>query len=100
MTAVTRTRPPLSTSNRVILGLHGAAALAFTVVGLIQAHDPGWANLQRIVILFMFALWAGGIVLMGVIARVAMSNNLGRNVLLLAGPFIGLAALVMRSYMA
>lgn len=98
MTTETRTRPPLSRSNQVILGLHGLAALVFSVVGFVQSNDPGWADLQRILVLFMFALWAGGIVLMAVIARYVLTRTWSRNVLLLAGPFVGLAILIGRSY--
>jgi hypothetical protein len=98
MTTESRTRPPLSKPAWVILGLHGVAALVFVVVALIQSNDPGWATLQRIVALFMFALWGGGIVLMGVIARYVISSGWGRLVLLLAGPFIGLAFLIGSQY--
>ncbi|NNF64888.1 MAG: hypothetical protein HKN07_11615 [Acidimicrobiia bacterium] len=92
-------RPPLSTVDRTILALHGIVATVLGIISFASATDPGFGSLQRIVIVMLVGLWIGGVVLMGVIARYAISSVAGRIALLLVGPFIGIALLMGRSYL-
>jgi hypothetical protein len=94
------TRPPLSRTDRVILGLHGFAATGLAIAGIMGSTDPDWADLQRSIVLFLYAVWVGGIALKGVIARCTMSSRWGRLGLLTAGPFIGLALLAGRGFLS
>ena len=97
-TAPTRTpRPPLSTVDRTILALHVLVATVLGVISFASATDPGFGDLQRVVVVMLFALWIGGVALMGVIARYAISSVWGRVALLVFGPFIGIALLMGRS---
>lgn len=96
---VKRPRRPLSRLDRAILGLHGAVAGVIGVVGFLQANDPDWGGLQRLAIVMLIGLWAGGIVAMAAIARL-VSNQWARAAILFAGPFLGIAAVIGRSMLA
>lgn len=80
----------LSTIDRTILSVHGLAAAVVGIVGLIGANDPSWGDLQRFVIVMLIGMWVAGIVVMGLVARF-VPNQWARTVILLAGPFIGIA---------
>ena len=90
-----RPRRPLSRVDRAILALHGLGAVTVGVVGFFDVSE-GWEALQRIVVLMMVALWFGGIVAMGYLAQLIFNPWL-RLTVLLAGPFIGIAALVIQA---
>ena len=66
-------RRPLSTVDRAILTIHGLVAGVVGVIAFVGANDPGWGDLQRLVIVMLIGLWAAGIVAMSVFAR--MVNN-------------------------
>lgn len=101
MSTETVTKPakrPFSTADRALLALHVLAVVVFVIYGWFTANDPGWATLQRIVILMMAGLWAGGIAFIGLISRM-IDNKWGRWAILLGGPFIGLAVLILQQYL-
>lgn len=99
MTTISKTtRRYLSNLDLGILALHCSALV---VVGLFAFGDldPNWAGLQIAVIVMMLGLWAGGIVVTALIARV-LTKPWARAAILLAGPFVGLAVLVGTSWFA
>jgi hypothetical protein len=90
-------RGNLSKFDLGILALHLLGALVTGIAGFVDV-DPDWAGLQRVVVVMIIGLWLGGIVIMAVIAgRVA--SQWARAAILLAGPFIGIAVLVVSSTM-
>lgn len=93
MVTTADSRRPLSAFERVVIALHCVAAGVVGVVGFASATDPGWRDLQRLLILMLIGLWVGGIVAMAVIARL-VNNKWGRAAILLAGPFLGIVLLV------
>ena len=96
VTTNTQSRRPLSRIDRGILALHGLVAAGVGVAGFIGANDPDWGDVQRLVIVMLIGLWAGGIAIMAVLARL-VSNPWGRAAVLLAGPFAGIALVFGRS---
>lgn len=94
-TVVSTYRGNLSKFDLGILALHALGAAVTGIIGFIEV-DPDWAAVQRIVIVMMVGLWAGGIVVMAAIAR-RVSRQWARAAILLAGPFIGLGVLVASS---
>ncbi len=92
-----RPRRPLSRIDLGILGLHVLAALTVGVIGFFDVSE-GWETLQRIVVGMMVALWFGGILAMGYLARIIYNPWL-RMAILLGGPLIGIAALVLQAQM-
>ena len=94
-TSSRRPRRPLSRVDLAILGLHAVGAVILGVSGFFNVTE-GWETLQRIVVLMMVALWAGGILAMSYLARVIFNPWIRLSVLL-AGPFIGIAALVVQA---
>lgn len=93
------TRRPFSKADRAILALHLLALVVVTVSGLIGANDPGWAALQRIVILMLAGIWAGGIALISVLSRL-VDNQYARWAILLVGPLVGLVLIVVSQYLS
>jgi hypothetical protein len=83
--------------DRAILAVHLLLAIVFGVYGLVDASDA--ASLQRLVVLILLALWVGGIVIMGVVARFISIRWL-RTMVLLVGPFLGIAVLVVAARLA
>lgn len=90
-----RPRRPLSRIDLGILALHGLAAVIVGVNGFLDVSE-GWEALQRIVVAMMVALWFAGIVAMGYLARIVFNPWL-RMAILLAGPLVGIAALVLQA---
>ena len=86
----------LSKLENAIIALHAVFACGVGVVGFLQANDPGFGDLQRLVILMMIGLWAAGIVAMAVIARL-IANQWVRIAVLLVGPFVGIVLIVANS---
>ncbi len=86
-------RPPLTTIDKAILTLHGLTAAVVGVIALFSVTDPEFGGLQRIVIVMMIGMWAGGILVMAAIARL-FSRESVRVAILLAGPFIGIVFLI------
>ena len=62
-------RRPLSRLDRAIIALHGVVAAVFGIIGFLEADDPGWRDVQRLVIVMLVGLWVSGIVVVGVLAR-------------------------------
>lgn len=91
-------RRPFSTADRSIVALHVLALVVVTVMGWIGANDPGWSDLQRLVLLMLAGVWAGGIALTAVLGRL-VDNKLGRIAVLLLGPLTGLMLLVGQQYL-
>ena len=89
-------RRPLSNVDRAILALHALVAGVVGVIAFVGANDPGWGDLQRLVVVMLISLWAAGIVAMAVLARM-VNNRWGRTLILLAGPFVGIAAVFGRT---
>lgn len=92
------TRRPFSKTDRAILTLHVLALVVFTVWGWISADDPGWSDLQRIVLLMLAGVWAGGIALIAVMSRL-VNNRWGRWAVMVAGPFAGLGLIILVQYL-
>ena len=88
-----QSRRPLSRLDKAILATHGAVAALFGISGFISANDPGFGDLQRVVVMMLTGLWGGGIVAMAVIAQL-ITNRWGRYALLLVGPLVGIVVLV------
>ncbi len=95
-TSSEKQRRTLSTFDRSILALHGLVAGVVGTVGILGANDPGWGDLQRLVVVMLIGLWVAGIVVVGLIARL-FTNKWARAVILLAGPFTGIALVFGRS---
>ena len=89
----TTNRPSLSRLDQTILLAHVLVAAAAGIVAFIGANDPEFGSLQRVVVVLLIGLWAGGILAMAVLARL-IPNQWGRALLLVAGPFIGIVLLV------
>lgn len=85
----------LSRFDLVLLASHVVGALVVGVLGFLDV-DPDWAGLQRIAILMIIGFWLGGVLLMYAFAR-RVATQWIRSVILLIGPFIGLAVIVLRS---
>ena len=88
-----RARRALSRLDKAILATHAVAAAFFGISGFISANDPGFGDLQRVVVMMLTGLWGGGIVAMAVIAQL-ITNRWGRYALLLVGPLVGIVVLV------
>jgi hypothetical protein len=86
----------LSRLDTTIIALHAVVAFGVGVIGFFQVDDPGFRDLQRLVILMMIGLWAAGIVATAVIARL-IANQWARAAVLLVGPFVGIVLLVATS---
>ncbi|MDH3306892.1 MAG: hypothetical protein OEO77_05180 [Acidimicrobiia bacterium] len=95
-TTTEKQRRTLSTCEQSILAVHGLVAGIVGTVGFLGANDPGWGDLQRLVILMLIGLWMAGIVAMGLIARL-FANKWARAMILLGGPVIGIAIVFGRS---
>jgi len=91
------TRRPFSKVEQVILALHVVALVAVTVWGWIDV-DPDWSDLQRIVLLMLAGIWAGGIALTAILARL-VNNKAGRFAVLLVGPLAGLLLIIGQQYL-
>lgn len=94
----TATKPPpqpLSTIDKSIVALHAIVAAALGIYGFFDV-DPDWAGLQRIAIMMMIGLWAGGIAASAIIARMVRAQWI-RVLILLAVPFVGIAVLVAQT---
>lgn len=87
-TAIEPARRPFSTVEKVIIGVHVALALGVGFLALLDADDPGWGDLQRLLIFMMEGIWLGAIVGTAVVARL-VSNPSGRIAILIVGPFTG-----------
>ncbi|MDX1450453.1 MAG: hypothetical protein R3246_15500 [Acidimicrobiia bacterium] len=90
-----RPRRPLSRIDLGILALHGLAATVMGVIGFFNVSE-GWESLQRILVFMLVTLWFAGIVAMAYLARL-IHNAWIRMAVLLGGPFIGIAALVVQA---
>lgn len=86
--AIDHRRRPFSTSEKVIIGVQVALALGFGVFGILEASDPDWGDLQRIVILMMVGLWLAGIACMVLVARL-VSHQVARIAILVGAPLAG-----------
>ncbi len=93
-TATAKSHPSLSMTERVVIGLHALAALGVGIAGLLGATDSGWVDLQRIATVLLVGGWIVGIVVTGLVVRYLLSNRWARLALLVAGPFLGIAAVV------
>lgn len=80
-----------------MIALHGLTALVIGVIAFVGANDPGWRDVQRLVVVMMISLWAGGIALSAVAARNLVSNHWIRLAILAVGPLSGIAFLVAKS---
>ena len=67
------------------------------MIGFLDVSED-WEALQRIAVILMVALWFGGILAMFYLARI-VSNPWLRMAILLGGPFIGIAAVVLQAQM-
>lgn len=61
-------------------------AFGFGVLGMIQATDPGWQDLQRLLIMMMVSVWLGAIVGTVLVARL-VDSRVARFAILAVGPF-------------
>jgi len=95
-TMTQRPRRSLSRIERAILAIHGLVAAVVGIIGFIGANDPGFGDLQRIVIVMLVGLWAMGIVAIGLAARL-IANQWARVAVLLVGPFAGILLVFGRS---
>ena len=88
-------RPPrrLSSLDWSILVVHTALAAGIGVVGFLGADDPGWGDLQRVVVLMLVGLWGVGILASALVAR-PIHNPWVRTAILLAGPFLPAVAVI------
>ncbi len=79
----------LSKSERVIVGIHLAIAAVFAILGLVGARDPGWADLQRFVVILFVGVWLLGVLIVGVLTRF-VDNQRSRYLILLSGPVLAI----------
>jgi hypothetical protein len=86
MTDIERDRRMFSTVEKVLIALQVLLALGFGLFGMLQANDPDWGDLQRVVIFMMVAMWLGGIVGSVLVARL-VNPKLARIAILVIGPF-------------
>jgi len=94
MTNQTSQRRPFSTLEKAIIAVQGAAALVFGAYGFVEASDPDWGDLQRIVIVMSVGIWLTGIAGAAFLSRL-VDNRVVRVVILLAVPFTGFVVLVL-----
>ncbi|MBT8249699.1 MAG: hypothetical protein KJN81_05515 [Acidimicrobiia bacterium] len=79
----------LSTSERAIVGIHLAIAALFAILGLVGARDPGWADVQRFVVIMFVGVWILGVLIVGVLTRF-VDNQRSRYFILLSGPVLAI----------
>ena len=60
-TTAKHARRPLSLLDKAILATHGLVAAVFGISGFVSADDPGFGDLQRLVVIMLTGLWGGGI---------------------------------------
>ena len=86
MTDIDRSRRVFSTAEKVIIAVQVVLALCFGVFGVLEANDPDWGDLQRVVIFMMVSVWLGTIVVSVLVARLVNSRSV-RIAILVIGPF-------------
>ncbi len=69
--------------------IHLLIALAFGIAGLLGATDPGWGDLQRLVVVLFVGVWLFGVLVMGVLTRF-VDNQRARYLILLTGPVLAI----------
>lgn len=85
---IENSRRAFSTPERVIIGVQVLLALGFGIFGILDATDPDWGALQRVVIFMMVGIWLAGIAGMVLIARL-VSHKVARVAILVAAPLAG-----------
>lgn len=96
MTTAQPRSPFKSTLDRTILGAHAVVAGIFGIVGFLQATDPGWQALQRIVIIMIVGFWGMGIFVSALVSQ-RFSRQWIRVLVLLAGPLLALLLVFSRA---
>jgi hypothetical protein len=95
--AIEQGRRPFSTVEKVIIGVHVVLALGVGFFALLDANDPGWGDLQRLLIFMLEGIWFGAIAGTALVARL-VNNPLGRIAILLIGPFSGFLLIMAWAY--
>jgi hypothetical protein len=83
--------------EKVIIGAHVAIALGFGFFALLDANDPDWGGLIRLLIIMLEGIWFGAIVGTALVARL-VNKPLGRIAILLIGPFSGFLVIMAWAY--
>ncbi len=87
-------RRPFSVLEKAVIALQVTAGVAFGVYGMIDVSDPGWADLQRALILMMVGIWMGGVVGAAALSRL-VDNQIGRLAILVSIPFSGFVIIMI-----
>jgi hypothetical protein len=93
MTATTPARRPFNRVEQIIIAGQVLFGVGFGVIGFADASDPGWQDLQRLLIAMMMGLWFAGVAGAVVVGRL-VSNRFGRAAVLLSLPFAGFVILI------
>lgn len=92
-------RRPFSPGEKAVIAVQLVLALSFGILGIVEANDPDWGDLQRIVILMLTFVWLGGIVVSVVVARL-VTGKLARVGILVVAPFAGFLVILALSAFA
>ncbi len=92
MTTPSRLKRPFSPGEKAVVIVQLVIALSVGVAAMLDANDPDWGDLQRVVVLMLMSIWLGGIVASVVLARIFDSKP-GRVAILVLLPFSGFAVL-------
>lgn len=93
-------RPPLTRSQRVILGFHVVLAIVFAVVGFMDTTGgDGWWDLARLVTVVLAGIYLLAVGTITAVARYGVGRAVVRVLLLVFGPpaMMVIAILAIRS---
>ena len=81
-----------------LIGLQVFACLALWILAMVDANDPDWGDVVRVVVTVLATIWVGGIVVSVFVARL-IEGRIGRSSVLLVGPFVGFIVLIGLSFL-
>jgi hypothetical protein len=88
MTDTETIRRPFTRGEKVIIIVQVMLALGFGLFGMLEANDPDWGDLQRLVIFMIVGIWLAGIAGMVLVARL-INHKVARIAILVLAPFAG-----------
>lgn len=94
MTSDMPIRRPFSPGEKAVVAVQLVIALSFGILGMVEANDPDWGDLQRVFIVMLTSIWLGGVVVSVVLARL-VAGKLARIAVLVAAPFAGFLLIMM-----
>ena len=95
-TGTVSSKPPLSRSHYVILAIHVAVAVGFTILGLVgQTATDGWSDLVNVVVGLLAGTYVVAVASSAVIARYSVESKLVRTLVVLLGPPLAMLILIV-----